>query len=148
MVLGQAVRVAQPEVARAGQQFVVLPLSSSHLIDGIVDDLDGMKPVEGDGSVGQAVAGALDERRAHVDADLGDGIGIAAVRREVIGKRRDGRGVLALGREDDAGAINVDKERDIVVAAPGGGLVDRHSRDGREIGARSGAFDVMVNDAP
>ena len=88
------------------------------------------------------------ERRAHVDADLGDGIGIAAVRREVIGKRRDGRGVLALGREDDAGAINVDKERDIVVAAPGGGLVDRHSRDGREIAARSGAFDVMVNDPP
>src|ERR1700733_8487844 len=45
-------------------------------------------------------------------------------------------------------AINVDKERDIVVARRAGGLVDRHSRDGREIGARSGAFDVMVNDAP
>ena len=116
---------------------MVLPLSSSHLIDGIVYDLDGMKLVEGDGSVGQAIGGTFDEGRAHVDADLGDGIGIAAVRREVIGKRRDGRGVLALGREDDAGAINVDKERDIVVAAPGGGLVDRHSRDGREIGARS-----------
>ncbi len=42
----------------------------------------------------------VDIDRARVDADLGDGIGIAAVRREVIGKRRDGRGVLALGRED------------------------------------------------
>ncbi len=94
-MIGQAVRVAEPEVARAGQQFVVLPLSSPHLIDGIVDDLDGVELVEGDGSVGQAVGGALDEGRAHVDADLGDGIGIAAVRRQVIGKRRDGRGVLA-----------------------------------------------------
>ena len=29
------------------------------------------------------------------------------MRCEVIGKRREGRGVLALGREDDTGAINV-----------------------------------------
>ena len=76
------------------------------------------------------------------------GTGIAAVRGEIIGKGRDGLGVLAFGREHDAGLVDIDKQRDVVVAAPGGGLVDRHPRDSREIGARPGTLDVMVNDAP
>jgi hypothetical protein len=107
-----------------------------------------MELVEGDGRIGQTVGSALDEGRAHVDTDLGDGIRIAAVRFEIIGKCCDGLGVLAFGREDDAGAIDIDKQRDVVVAASGGGLVDRHPRDSREIGARSGTLDIMVDDAP
>jgi hypothetical protein len=105
-----------------GNKFVVLPLSSSYLIDGIVDDLDGMELVEGDGCIGQAVGSALDEGRAHVDADLGDGIIIVAVRPEIIGKCCDGLSVLAFGREDDAGAVDIDKQLDVMVAAWGGGL--------------------------
>src|SRR3984893_13250458 len=56
LALGQAVGVAQPEVARTDQQFVVLPLGAPHLINGIVDDLDGMELVEGDDALGRLPA--------------------------------------------------------------------------------------------
>jgi hypothetical protein len=42
-----------------------------------------MEFVEGDLGVGQAFRGAGDERRAHVDAHLGDGFGITAMGRQV-----------------------------------------------------------------
>ena len=127
---------------------LVLPLSSSHLIDGIVDDLDGMELVEGDVGMGQALgdplmnAGPMSMQTSATTS----GSPPCAVRSSA--NAATVAAFLALGREDDTGAINVDEERDVVVAASGGGLVDRHSRDSREIGARSGAFDVMVNDAP
>ena len=68
--LGQVGRIAQPDIARAAQQALPLLLGAPHLIDGVVDDLDGMELVEGDRGLGQALADALDEGRAHVDADL------------------------------------------------------------------------------
>src|SRR3954452_18673051 len=41
------------------------------LVGGIVDDPHGMELVKGDRGLRQVLGGALDERRAHVDADLG-----------------------------------------------------------------------------
>ena len=55
------------------------------------------------------------------------------MRSEIIGKCCDGLGVLAFGREDDAGAIDIDKRQHVPMAASGGGLVDRYPRDSREI---------------
>ena len=47
------------------------------------------------------------------------------MRRKVIGKCCDGCGILAFGREHDAGLIDIDKQRDVVVSAAGCGLIDR-----------------------
>ena len=107
-----------------------------------------MKLVEGHRRIRQVLGGALDEGRAHVDADLGDGTGIAAMCGEIIGKGRDGHGLLALGREHHTRLVDIDKQRDVVMAAPGGGLVNRHPRDSRQVGVRPGTLHIMVDDAP
>ena len=51
----QAGWIAQPEIACAAQQALPLLLGAAHLIDGVVDDLDGMELVKGDGSFGQVL---------------------------------------------------------------------------------------------
>jgi len=48
-----------------------------------------MELIEGDSRFGQAVGNAIDEARAHVDADLGDGVGIAAMGCEIGGEGGD-----------------------------------------------------------
>ena len=84
------------------------------------------------------VGDALDEGRAHVDADFADGLGRAAMGCEVIGERGDGGGVAAFGGEQHAGLVDIDEQRDVVVAAPRGGLVDGDPRDA-EASARARA---------
>ena len=146
--VGQVGRIAEPEIASASQELADFAFSAPHLIDGVIDDLDGMKLVEGDSGGRQVIGDALDESRAHIDAHLSDGTGLAAVRGEIVGKERDRLNVPAFGCEHDAGLVDIDKQRDVVVASPGRGLVDCHPPDGRKIDLRPGTIDVMVNDAP
>ena len=48
------------------------------------------------------------------------------MRSEVIGEGRYGGGIVALGNGNhDAGLVDVDKQSDVVLAAPGGGFIDR-----------------------
>ena len=67
---------------------------------------------------------ALDERRARVDADITDSLGVTTMPGRVIGERGDGLGAPALGRERRLGPVDIDKQRDVVVTALGGGFVD------------------------
>ena len=66
----------------------------------------------------------LMKARAHVDADLLDAGGIAVVGFEIVGERGDRIGAAAVGDEQHAALIDVDEQRDVVVAAFCGGLVD------------------------
>jgi hypothetical protein len=120
----------------------------AHLIDSVVDDLDGMELVEGDGGVGQVLGDALDEGRAHIDADFLDRLGVAAVRGEILGERGDGFGGAALGGEQHPCLVDIDEQRDVVVAAPRGGLIDGDVGHLRGVHARPSLIDVVVNDAP
>ena len=113
-----------------------LLLGPPHLIDGVIDNLDGVELVEGDGCIGQVLGGALDEGGTHIDADLADRLGIAAMCRQIFGEGRDGVGVLALGGEQHPGLVDIDKQRDVVVAAPGRGLVDGDLGHLRGVAAR------------
>src|SRR5208283_5423854 len=70
--LRQIGRVAQPDVAGPAQQALPLLFGTAHLVDRVVDDLDGMELIESDFCLGQAFAHAFDEGRAHVDADFAD----------------------------------------------------------------------------
>ena len=90
-----------------------------------------MEFVEGDGGAGQVLDRALDESRAHVDADIGDGRGIVAARGQVIGKCRDDFCVLAFGCGYDTSLVDIDKQCDIVMTAAGRGLVNRRPADRR-----------------
>ena len=102
--------MTQPDVSRAAERLLPLLFDPPYLIDRIVDGLDGMEPVENDLGLGLAVGGALDDGGAHVDADLRDGFGIAAMRGEVGGKLGDGAGIFALGDEGDPGLVDVDEQ--------------------------------------
>jgi hypothetical protein len=107
LAIRQVGRIAQPYIACATQHALSLLLGPPHLIDGVVDDLDGMELVEGDGGTWQVLGGTLDEGRAHVDADLADRLGVTAMCGEVVGERGDGAS-LALGGEQHAGLVDID----------------------------------------
>ena len=107
-----------------------------------------MELVEGDGRIGQMLGGALDEGRAHVDADLADRLGITAMRGQVIGEGGDGAGILALGGEQHAGLVDIDEQRDVVVAAPGGGLIDGDPGHRRGVGPRPRLVHIVMQHAP
>jgi hypothetical protein len=67
---------------------------------------------------------------------------------KVIGKSSDGVCILALCGEQHAGLVDIDKQRDVVVAAPRGGLVDGDVGHVCGVHARPRLIDVGVNDAP
>jgi hypothetical protein len=73
--VGQVGRIAEPEMARASQELVDFTFGPPHLIDGVIDDLDGMELVEGYSGGGQVAGDALDEGGAHVDAHLSRALG-------------------------------------------------------------------------
>ena len=73
---------------------------------------------------------------------------VALVGFEVVDEGGDGVGVLAVGDVDDAALIDVDEQGDVVVAAAGGGLVDRHAAQLGKVHAGDGGIDVVVDDAP
>src|SRR3954453_11633459 len=92
--------------------------------------------------------GSLDECRAHVDADLGGGGWIAAMFGQIVGKGGDRGGILGVGHEQHLRAIQIDEQRDIVVAAACGGLVEGHPADAAVIGTGAGRIDRVVDDPP
>jgi hypothetical protein len=55
---------------------------------------------------------------------LFDRLGLAAMHRQIVRARGDGFAIAAFGGEQHPRLVDVGKQRDAVVAAPGGGLVD------------------------
>src|SRR3954454_10632409 len=86
---GEAALVPEPGVTGSLQFRPARLLVTANRVDRIVDDLDGMKLVEGDRGLRQMRGGSRDERRAHVDADLGDLGRIAAMPGQIIGEGAD-----------------------------------------------------------
>ena len=74
--------------------------------------------------------------------------GVAAMRGKVFGERGDRAGVAAFGGEQHPGLIDIDEQRDIVVASPRGGFVDGDPRDASGVGARPRLIDVVMDHAP
>ncbi len=107
-----------------------------------------MKLVERDFGIRQMLCDTLDKSRAHVDAHIGDLRRIATVLDQIIGKRGDGCGIAAFGDVNDAGLVDIDEQRDIIVAAPGCGFINRDAGDVGGIDARAGFFDIMVDYPP
>src|SRR6266446_5349114 len=93
LALRQVPRVLEPEVAALLQFGAALLFVPANRVDGLVDELDDVEFVEGDLGVGQTLRGAGNEGRAHVDAHLGDGLGISAMGRQVRGEGIDRAGV-------------------------------------------------------
>src|SRR5512145_1720267 len=145
---GEMRLVLEPEIAGALELGALLALGAAHLVEGVVDELDGVELVEGDLGLGEVVGDALDEGGAHVDAHLLDAGGIAVVSFEIVGELSHGSGVAAVGDVEHAAAIDIDEQGDVVVAAACGGLVDGDALDLGVVGALASLLDPVVEDAP
>ena len=77
-----------------------------------------------------------------------DRLRVAAMRGKIVGEGGNGFGGTALGGEQHPGLVDIDEQRDVVVAAPSGGLVDRDPGDAGGIRPRPALLDVMVDHAP
>jgi hypothetical protein len=145
---GQRRLVPEPEIAAALELWPALALGAANLVDGVVDELDGVELVEGDLGFGQVLRDALDEGAAHVDAHLFDAGGVAVVGLEIVGELTNGVGATSFRDEQRTSLIDVDEQPDVVVAALGGGLVDADALHVIVVGPRTRLLDPMVQHAP
>ena len=125
-----------------------LAFLAADFIDGVVDEADDVVLVEGEGGVRKMVADAFDESFRHIDADLGNGLGISLMGLEVLGEGGDGGGIFAGSDEQDFSLVQIDEEGNVILAAAGGGLIDADLSDGRMVGFATRRIHVMIDDAP
>ena len=107
-----------------------------------------MELVEGDLGLGEVFGDALHEGGAHVDADVLDVRGVAVVGFEIVGELGDGVGTLAVGNEQHTALIDVDKERDVVMATLCSGFIDGDAYHLRIVGMRPRLLDPVVQHTP
>lgn len=67
---------------------------------------------------------------------------------QVFGERGDGLGIPALGGEQHPGLIDIDKQRDVVVAAPGRRLIDGDPGHIGGVVPRPRLVDIVVQHTP
>jgi hypothetical protein len=145
---GPGVLVLQPQVAGALEFGGGLRLLAADLVDGLVDQLDDVKRVEGDVGPGQGLGDPGAVAGGHVDADVADVLGAAPGGLQILGKLVHYRGLTPLAGEQQARGFQVVEQADVVVAATRGGLVQAHRGDGGEVLLRPGGVDVVVEGAP
>ena len=107
-----------------------------------------MEFVEGDLGPGQVLANARAIAGRHVDTEVRDVLGTAAVGLEVIGELGDDLRLAPLAGREQASGDQVVEQADVVVAAACGGLVQAHRRDGGEVLACPGLGDIVVEGTP
>lgn len=131
-------RSAQPVQARIG-----LLHQAARGIRGMRHDTE---LVEGDAGLKQVLGAALDGRRRHVDAHRADSWPQRVVCAQVCDQLTYGLRVAAFGHEQRLAFIGVGGQRQVVVAAPAGGLVDRKRGDLRQAGLRQRQLDIALAD--
>lgn len=85
---------------------------------------------------------------AHVAAGVGDVLGVTTVGGEIGGETLHHVVVSALGGVHNGGALEVDEQADVVLPAPGGGLVDPDLADGLIGSGGPGELHVVVQNPP
>ncbi len=131
LTVGQIGGIAQPEVACAAEQrgFRLL-YGAPDLIDRVVDDLDGMELSKVMAAFGRLSATPL----------MKAGLMSMQTSSTVAASRPSANSTTGL--------IDIDEQRNIVVSAPRGGLVDGHPRDVGGVGARPRLVDIKMHHAP
>src|SRR5208283_2479512 len=97
---------------------------------------------------GEIVGDALYVCSAHVNAHFLDAGGIRVVVVDMISEPRNRLGVIAFGDVDDLPGVDVDEQRNVVLAALGRGFVDGDASHVGEIHARHGRLDIVLDDTP
>ena len=123
-------------------------LGLANLVNGGVELRLHVIPIEGDLGLLELLKHPEEVRLAHVLADLGDLVGMAAVRAEVLGEPLNGGGVPPGGGEHAAMLIKVGEQRDVALAAAEARVVNTDALNPRESLARQGFVDVVMDDPP
>ena len=113
-----------------------------------VDDLHGLDLVAAELCLRQMLRSSPDERRTHVDTQLGDRRRIAAMVSQVNGKVADFGGILAINREQRLRRIQDDEQRHEVLLPVAGGLVKCGSALAAVVFGGAGLFDIVADDSP
>ena len=124
------------------------PFLAADFIDGVVDEADDMELIEGQGGIGKVIANALDEGGRHIGADLGNGLRVSLMGTEVGDESGNGAGILAGSDEQDFALLEIDEQRNVVLAAAGSGLIDTDLSDRGMVGLAARRIHVMVDDTP
>src|SRR5262249_8790247 len=103
---------------------------------------------EGDFSFGKVFRDALDVGATHVDAHLLDAGGIRVVAVDMISETSNSRRIIAFGDVDDLPRVQVDEQRDVVLAALGRSLIDGDASQVRAVHARHRLLDIVLDEAP
>lgn len=104
---GEITSVFEQRPAQAFQGGIGLLLDAAHLVDRSRGMGDDMELVESNARIRQVVCDSLDEGGRHVDAGRIDLAGIAAMGRQMLGKRLDRLGITPLCDEDDLALFRV-----------------------------------------
>ncbi len=143
----QARLVPEPHVLRVPQHRPVPGLGLPDLVDGFVGVPDHMEPVDDPMRVGQVLADALGEPRAHVASDQPHVVRVAVVVHEVAGELLDGVRVLAGDHADHVAPRQVGDHGDVPVAFAAS-LVDADGLHARVVLVEPGLVHVMADEPP
>ena len=145
---GEPAWIREPQVMAFLQRRRDLLLRAPHQVHRVVQVLDQVVAIEGDGDVGEIPGGAQPIARRHVHAQLGELRWLAAMGFKVLFESAEALGIAPLGTEDGARPIEVDEHRHVVVPAAPAGLIHPETTDGAEVLRGPRPVDVEMDDAP
>ena len=114
-------RVLQPQVAAPFQLGVPFLLLPADLVQGFVDQPDGVITVESALGAGEGLSQSFPESGGQIQANLPKVLDLSVVGSQVCFECLDGAGVLPFGGKEHPACLAVHEEGDVAVTAAGGG---------------------------
>lgn len=141
-------RVLKRAPADVFQVAHLLDLGAPHLIQRRVGQRHHVERVEADRRVRAVLARARLVGGSQVQADVGDRLGVAAVRRQVVGKGFERRRVAPLRGKQQATGVEVAEQRQEALPLARAALVRAHATHGAVVLAGTRRVHVKVQHAP
>ncbi len=137
-----------PDITAALEQGHLPGLFAADLIDGLVDQLDDVKLIEGHLGPGKVRCNAGSEAGGHVDADVAYVFSATAMCLQVFAEGIDNLGLAALAGEQQAPLFQIVKQADIAMPAPCCRFVQTDGLHLPKILLGTRGLHVAIEDAP
>jgi len=117
---------------------------ATHFVNRLVDELNGVKLIEGDRHPGPMLTHASLVACRHIHTDRADVLGTGAMSLERLGKLGHDLGFSPFAGIEHMRGIEIVKQAHGVVSTPRGGLIETNRGDGREVLLNVRLIDVMI----
>lgn len=148
LLVGEPIGVPEEEVLMAFESLMFLTFSPTHLIHGFVEQFDDMKAVKGNLGLWEGFASSCDEGGGHVHAQFRDLRRLNPFASQVLLNLVEGFFAFARNHVDDAGLLEVNAQRDILMSFLGRGLVHAQVGQGHGGISSAGLGNPVVEDRP